>query len=165
MAQVEDGALVIVHVRGESGAGKSALVESFLEEIDRQGSALGAADALTLRSRCYEREAMPFKALDGVLDALVRHLSQLDDFDVAHLLPAEVITLVQLFPVLERLRAVQRLLATAKPRGDAVQERQRAELALRELTRTSDVLASSASASRPSPCSASFSASCSNSRP
>jgi serine/threonine protein kinase len=133
LVQVEDGNTVVVHVRGASGAGKSALVERFLDEIDRQGSALGTADTLTLRSRCYEREAMPFKALDGVLDALVRHLSHLDDLEVAHLLPAEVAALVQLFPVLERLHPVQQLLSKAKPRGDAVQERQRAESALHDL--------------------------------
>jgi eukaryotic-like serine/threonine-protein kinase len=102
-------------------------------EIEPEGSALEVASTLTLRSRCYEREAMPFKALDGVLDALVRHLSHLDDLEVAHLLPGEVAALAHLFPVLERLHPVQRLLTKARPRGDAVQERQRAESALRDL--------------------------------
>jgi hypothetical protein len=133
LTQVEDGNTVVVHVRGASGAGKSALVERFLADIEPEGSALDAAGTLTLRSRCYEREAMPFKALDGVLDALVRHLSHLDDLEVAHLLPGEVATLVHLFPVLERLHPVRRLLSKAKPRGDAMQERQRAESALRDL--------------------------------
>jgi hypothetical protein len=133
MAQAEDGQAVVVHVRGESGAGKSALVEHFLDQLDRQSSVLGRSEALLLRSRCYEREAMPFKALDGVMDALVRHFSRLDDFEVGHLLPAEIAPLARLFPVLERVHAVQRLLATSKPLGEAVQDRKRAELALRDL--------------------------------
>jgi tetratricopeptide (TPR) repeat protein/predicted Ser/Thr protein kinase len=133
MAQAEDGQGVVVHVRGASGAGKSALVEHFLDQLELQAKSTGRADVLVLRSRCYEREAMPFKALDGVMDALVRHLSHLDDLDVAHLLPTEVATLAQLFPVLERLHAVQHRLSVARPQRDTMQERQRAEVALRDL--------------------------------
>jgi eukaryotic-like serine/threonine-protein kinase len=128
----QDGA-VVAHVRGPSGAGKSALVEHFLEQLELERDTSYRASTLVLRSRCYEREAMPFKALDGVMDALVRHLSRLDDFDVARSLPAEVAELAQLFPALERLRAVQRLLVSTKPRGDALQVRRRAEAALRDL--------------------------------
>ncbi|MEY4575409.1 MAG: hypothetical protein RL701_112 [Pseudomonadota bacterium] len=127
------GEPMVMHVRGASGAGKTALVEHFLEHLVVDSGGARYSDALVLRSRCYEREAMPFKALDGVMDALVRHLSQLDDFDVAHLLPADVSDLARLFPALDRLRAVQRLVATAKPRVDGVQSRTRAEHALREL--------------------------------
>jgi len=127
------GEPVVVHVRGASGAGKTALVENFLEQLAVEPLGLGFSQPLFLRSRCYEREAMPFKALDGLIDALVRHLSQLDDIDVAHLLPADVAELAQLFPALDRLRAVQRLLTVAKPHLPAPQARTRAEQALREL--------------------------------
>jgi len=128
-----DQRCVAVHVRGVSGAGKSALVEEFLGQVEREGTRSGDASALVLRSRCYEREAMPFKALDGVVDALGRHLARADDFAVSHLLPTDIAPLAQLFPVLERLRAVQHLLAVLPPRGDAIHDRQRAEGALREL--------------------------------
>jgi hypothetical protein len=131
-SRAQRGAAVTVHVRGASGSGKSALVEHFLLELEQE-SAPGAPAPLVLRSRCYEREAMPYKALDGVMDALVRHLSLLDDIDVAHALPADVAELAQLFPSLERLRAVERLLETAQPRGSEMQIRLRAELALRAL--------------------------------
>jgi eukaryotic-like serine/threonine-protein kinase len=127
-----DGSTKVLHVRGISGSGKSALVEHFLGEVERPMQS-GQGEALVLRSRCYEREAMPFKALDGVIDALGRHLGRLDDIEVSNLLPTNVGALAQLFPVLERLRAVQRLLSVSKPAGDAVHSRQRAELALREL--------------------------------
>ncbi|HMI90358.1 MAG TPA: protein kinase, partial [Polyangiales bacterium] len=128
-----DGATKVLHVRGMSGSGKSALVEHFLAQVERPTHASGQSEALVLRSRCYEREAMPFKALDGVIDALGRHLSSLDDIDVSNLLPRDISALAQLFPVLERLRAVQHLLSVTKPAGNAVHNRQRAELALREL--------------------------------
>ena len=123
------GSTVVAHVHGTSGSGKSSLVEHFLLEVqDRTGG------PIVLRSRCYEREAMPFKALDGVMDALVWHLAQMQDVDVAHLLPVEVTPLTQLFPALERVRAVQRLLTfNTRPRVDAAQVRRRAEQGLREL--------------------------------
>jgi eukaryotic-like serine/threonine-protein kinase len=131
--QAEKGEPVVVHVRGASGTGKTALVECFLQRVTEDSSGLGFVETLVLRSRCYEREAMPFKALDGVIDALVRYLSTLDDIDVAHVLPEYVAELAQLFPALDRLRAVQRLAANARPRNDSAQVRTRAEQALREL--------------------------------
>lgn len=121
---------VVVHVRGSSGSGKSTLVEHFLEKavsID--------ATAVVLRSRCYERESMPFKALDGVVDALVSHMAPLDELTCAHLLPTEIADLVRLFPVFERVATVQRLLAAPRrTRGnDETLVRRRAEEALRVL--------------------------------
>jgi serine/threonine protein kinase len=133
LANAEEGRSVIVHVRGPSGSGKSSLIEHFLESTHTTRADYFGGP-LVLRSRCYEREAMPFKALDGVVDALANHLSRLDDFEVAHALPTEIGALTQLFPVFERLRAVQRLLADGgKARGEAARLRRKAEHALREL--------------------------------
>lgn len=116
----------VAHVLGTSGAGKSALVEHFLD-----GSELaGRPDVLVLRSRCYEREAMPFKALDGVIDALVAHLATLSPITAAHLLPSGVAELTRIFPVFERLPVVTRLMRAVS--GD-VEARHRAEQALKEL--------------------------------
>ena len=132
LRDAEAGRTVVAHVRGMSGAGKSALVEQFLDEVEHQ-FAVGRQPPLVLRSRCYEREAMPFKALDGVIDALSRHLVHSNDFEVSNLLPTDIGALAQLFPVLERLRAVQHLLSMRVDNGDAIGVRQRAESALREL--------------------------------
>jgi tetratricopeptide (TPR) repeat protein len=129
----QEGRSIVVHVSGQSGAGKSALVEHFLSQVEDTHRGSGGSELLALRSRCYEREAMPFKALDGVMDALVRHLADLDDLEVGHLLPTDIGALARLFPVLERLHAVQSLLTKSKLRSDAMQDRQRAEQALREL--------------------------------
>jgi serine/threonine protein kinase/tetratricopeptide (TPR) repeat protein len=120
---------IVAHVRGTSGAGKSALVEHFLDAPELAG----AHDVLVLRSRCYEREAMPFKALDGVIDALVAHLSTLDLVTTAHMLPTGVADLVRLFPVFERLPVVAQLIGERTKNDDAAEARQRAEQALRDL--------------------------------
>jgi tetratricopeptide (TPR) repeat protein len=132
LGRAQEGQSVVVHVRGASGAGKSALVEQFLSQVELSHGLVNER-TLALRSRCYERESMPFKALDGVMDALVRHLAGLSDLQVGHLLPTDIAVLARLFPVLERLPAVQQLLNTTKTRADAMQDRQRAEHALREL--------------------------------
>jgi serine/threonine protein kinase/tetratricopeptide (TPR) repeat protein len=133
LASTDENRSVVVHVRGPSGSGKSSLIEHFLEQAQAKRSD-DVGELLALRSRCYERETMPFKALDGVVDALASHLARLNDFEVAQALPAEVGPLTQVFPVFERVQAVQRLLSDRnKSRGDAARVRRRAEQALREL--------------------------------
>jgi hypothetical protein len=128
LADAQRGA-AFAHIRGPSGTGKSMLVEHFLDEVESEAP----RGSLLLRSRCYELEQMPFKALDAVMDAIVRHLLHLDDLEVAQVLPHEISALVQLFPVLERLRAVKRLARAPSSIREAVNERQRAEAALRQL--------------------------------
>ncbi|HKP61366.1 MAG TPA: protein kinase [Polyangiales bacterium] len=132
LSRVESGSSVVLHVRAPSGTGKSALIEHFLDLVEHPRAG-ARGEALVLRSCCYELEAMPFKALDGVMDALTRHLMHLDDLEVAHLLPVDVASLAQVFPVLQRLRAVNRLITGARIQLDAVQSRLRAETALRAL--------------------------------
>ncbi|HTJ43243.1 MAG TPA: protein kinase [Kofleriaceae bacterium] len=56
---------ISVLVRGESGIGKSALVAEWTSRIVEH-----ARDVVVLAGRCYERESVPYKALDGVMDAL-----------------------------------------------------------------------------------------------
>ena len=64
---------VTVHVHGESGVGKSALVRRFTEMLKAE-----LPDAVVLGGACYERESVPYKAVDGVIDALSRYLVTLD---------------------------------------------------------------------------------------
>jgi serine/threonine protein kinase len=135
LAEAAEGHFVVVHVRGSSGAGKSTLVEHFVEAQELKPQPVPGRERLVLRSRCYEREAMPFKALDGLMDALVNFLERSSDLLASHMLPAELSELARAFPILERLHVVQRLLAQAPLRGEPQQERSRAELALHELLR------------------------------
>jgi serine/threonine protein kinase len=91
---------VTLFVHGASGLGKSALVRAFTQRISNSPRA-----PLVLFGRCYERETVPFKAVDGVIDSLTRHLRLNPGLVTAQLLPprAELIRLV--FPVLRRVPA------------------------------------------------------------
>ncbi|KAF0247614.1 MAG: ATPase/protein kinase family protein, partial [bacterium] len=62
---MKEGKGVTVLVHGSSGLGKSALVRHYIEEIQYV-----EAKALVLSGRCYERESVPYNALDGIVDAL-----------------------------------------------------------------------------------------------
>jgi eukaryotic-like serine/threonine-protein kinase len=96
----EGGGARAVVVRGESGVGKSTLVRAFL---DAQGEG-----ALGLAGRCYERELVPFKAVDGLVDALAGALRKRDDAFVEALLPPRAAILLHAFPVLGRVDALAR---------------------------------------------------------
>jgi serine/threonine protein kinase/tetratricopeptide (TPR) repeat protein len=93
-----DGARVLI-VRGESGVGKSALVRAFLERLEADER----APPILLTARCYERELVPFKALDGLVDALTSLLRQLDPDQLGRIVPDRAAVLLQAFPVLGRI--------------------------------------------------------------
>lgn len=84
-------------IPGVSGIGKTALMSEACERLRRHHG------ALILGSRCYERESVPFKALDGALDALTRYLEPLEQEKFIQLVPPDVDLLGQVFPVLRRL--------------------------------------------------------------
>ncbi len=117
----------IAVVRGESGVGKSALVRELLRRLS-----VGKPAPLVVFGRCYERESVPFRAWDGVIDALARRLGELDAREVAAVLPDHAALLAQVFPVLRRIEAIAS--APREQSGKDPQE-QRARLfaALREL--------------------------------
>jgi hypothetical protein len=93
--------MAAIYVHGESGVGKSALVSEFTEEIEGDRSRI-----VVLRGRCYERETVPYKAFDGVVDALTRFLRTLSDADCAAILPRRAQVLPMVFPVLGRIKAI-----------------------------------------------------------
>jgi hypothetical protein len=84
-------------VRGESGVGKSALVRAFLE------AHAGREDAVLLTARCYERELVPFKALDGLVDVLTHVLRRMEGSLLERMIPQRAAVLLQAFPVLGRV--------------------------------------------------------------
>jgi serine/threonine protein kinase len=123
---------VTLFVHGESGMGKSALVKHFTDALEGDSSG-----TVTLRGRCYERESVPYKAFDGIVDALGQRLARLDQVDAALLLPKDVAVLARLFPVLRRVPAVARVTQPRLP--DPQELRARAFGALRDLlSRLSD---------------------------
>lgn len=113
---LEQRALVAV-VSGESGMGKSALVEHFLDELRDQ------EQAVVFAGRCYEWEAVPFKAFDAVVDALSRFLRRSSKEQANALLPREVYALTRLFPVLDRVNAIREFPKREIPDVQELQER------------------------------------------
>ncbi len=91
---------VTVYVRGESGVGKSTLVQTFLHRAKQR-----SPDLTVFRSRCYERESVPYKGLDGIVEALSLWL-QKHEHEIASLLPIHVTLLAQVFPSLRRVKAI-----------------------------------------------------------
>src|SRR6185436_2810217 len=95
------GACRVVMIQGPSGMGKSALAREFLAQVYEDG-----ADRVLLEGRCYPRESIPYKALDGIVDQLSEYWRRLPYAQAMYLLPREPETLTMAFPVLERVKAV-----------------------------------------------------------
>ncbi len=111
----------LVLVTGPSGVGKTSLIE---EAVGRANG----AETLSWRGRCHERERVPFRAFDLIVDDLATELA--DDPRLAkEIVHASALTRV--FPVLAPL--IDPLLADEPPAADLRVERERALLALTQM--------------------------------
>jgi len=118
LAASRDGARAVV-VRGPSGIGKTALIQSF-------AAAAAESGAVVLAGRCHERETVPFRALDGVIDALSDRLT----VDPERLpAVAGLAAAAAVFPVLQRVPGIGDAGVSGAP--DRLELRRRATAALR----------------------------------
>jgi serine/threonine protein kinase len=121
------GESVLTLVSGASGIGKTTLVQRFLNEVGQ------TPRTLVLSGRCYEREAVPFKGVDSVVDELSRWLSLMPQQQIGSLLPAHAAELLRVFPVLRHVPALERRGEERAEVGDPAELRRRAFTALRSL--------------------------------
>jgi hypothetical protein len=92
LADARGGHPIAALIAGRMGSGKSALVEHFAASLP--------SAVVVLRARCHERESVPHKAFDGVIDALAAHLETLPASARAALAPPGTAALLQMFPQL-----------------------------------------------------------------
>ncbi len=120
LAQTQDGPRAVL-ISGRAGVGKTAILRKFTNDLRDSGQ------ALVLKTRCYERDSLEFKAIDGLVDALIRSLRQIDVETVKRCLPKDSEALVGMFPALLQVRAF-----TPAAETDRGALRNRAMVALRE---------------------------------
>ena len=101
LAETAAGTGRVMIVRGPSGIGKTELVREFESRAQRR-----FPDLVTLHGRCYQSEAIPYSAIDPVVDDLSRLWTELSDEEAATLVPLGGAALVRLFPVLARVPAL-----------------------------------------------------------
>lgn len=100
LGAVVQGKAATVLVHGVSGLGKSELLRTFTRRLID-----GPREVLVLSGRCYERESVPYKAFDGVVDALSLQLQHKPATELAGVIPDNASLLMRLFPVLGRVES------------------------------------------------------------
>jgi tetratricopeptide (TPR) repeat protein len=125
-AEARGGGTAAVVVRGESGIGKTALVRQSLGSLEES-----VIDAVILEGRCRENEWIPFKAIDGVMDALAR-LLEANPRDAQALLPAHADRLSQVFPTFRPI-VTTRARAGRGVSADPIEQRSQLVASIREM--------------------------------
>jgi hypothetical protein len=92
----------IVIVSGESGIGKTELMRRIAEEEL-------PSSCVVLQGTCYEREHVPYRAMDRLIDSLSSKLLGVDPEELQALSWADVAILSRMFPVLRRVPEIDRI--------------------------------------------------------
>ena len=118
-----------VFVHGRSGMGKTALVKAFLDEIR------GISEVVTFAGQCHQRESVPFKAIDGLVDNIVAHLAKQPKLKRETLLRDIGPHLVRAFPVFAQLSETRLPPSETQTNNNAEELRRDAFTGLIELLR------------------------------
>ena len=114
---------VTMFIKGSSGLGKSTLIRKFLRGLGE--------GVFVLEGRCFEREQVPFKMLDGIVDMLTGAIIGLPAEQIDALAPKELGSLMRLFPVMKRVKRFAELALQSPPPADPAELRRRGFQALR----------------------------------
>jgi tRNA A-37 threonylcarbamoyl transferase component Bud32 len=124
------GTVRLCFVTGAWGIGKTALMRELARQL-----AVDARAPLVWSSRCHEREAIPWKAVDMLIDDASRFLARCPPELTLSLLPDDAELMARTFPVLTRVPAIAALPPGAYDELEPHERRERLFRAVRELLR------------------------------
>ena len=116
-----------VLIDGASGLGKTALLSQFEQQLQL------IDDPIILRGRCHERERVPYKGLDAIVDSFTRMLLRLSTEQAAQLLPRRIACLARIFPALLRVELFRRVAENEREPEEPLEQQRGAVEALREM--------------------------------
>jgi eukaryotic-like serine/threonine-protein kinase len=125
---VADRAPRLAFVYGEPAIGKSTLVDQFAIEVRTR-----TTDALVMYGRSYRSESLPYKAFDGIVDALASAIQAMPRVEAERVTPRDASLLLRLFPVLGRIETFRSAPSPPDTPNDPRTRRRRAFGAMREL--------------------------------
>ncbi len=96
LAEMQRGEASLVVIRGDSGMGKTALLQHWLGQPREQ-------DALVLSLRCYRQDHTPLRLLNLLIQALVRVLSEMTDVDWRGAIKPHGKLMARTFPQIQQL--------------------------------------------------------------
>jgi hypothetical protein len=117
----------VVFIRGTAGVGKTALLSHFAAQLQAR------EEVIVLAGRCREQESIPFKAVDSLLDGLVRLLQQQPREEVLRYLPRDADALCRLFVAFRTVPVFAASVGRARTTDDRQLLRRLAFGAIREL--------------------------------
>jgi serine/threonine protein kinase len=128
LSRARTGGCTVVRITGESGVGKTSLLRRWVADLRNSQLA-----TVILSSRCYERETLPYRGVDGVVDALSRHLGDMAYRREGAPTPRDAALLGMVFPVLREMAEFDGSPVSQLTRLDPQEARSLAFSALREL--------------------------------